>query len=122
MLMLRWGIALGAGWLLLALATPASAQVPIAGNGLTFAPIDTSKNLAAPIPLMPVQKKKSLLSRTYDSVKSLNPLASKPTPQIAPKAAPAQVPQSSAALQALSNIKVPNWPPKVTDVVTGTVK
>ncbi len=120
MLMLRWGIALCAG--LFVLAQTASAQVPSAGNGLKFVAIDTTKNLAAPIPLMPVQKKKSLLSRTYDSVKSLNPLASKPASPIAPKAAPAQVPQSSSALQALSNVKLPNWPPKVTDVVTGTVK
>ncbi len=118
--MLRWGIVPGAGLLVLVLTAPASAQMPAAGNGLKFAPINTTKNLAAPIPVMPVQPRKSLLSRTVASVKSLNPLASKPAAQAAPTAPMPQ--QQGSALKTLSNLKLPSWPPKVSDVVTGTIK
>jgi hypothetical protein len=45
----RWEIVLAAVTLL-GLATQLRAQTPTGGNGLRFVPIDTTKNLATPIP------------------------------------------------------------------------
>ena len=120
-LMLRWGVAPCAALLALSLVGPARAQMPSPGSsGLKYVAIDTTKNLAAPIPVVPVQPKKSLLSRTVNSFKSLNPLAKTPTP---PVGQAAQSLQQGSLLKSLSNnVKLPSIPPKVSDVVTGTIK
>ena len=53
--MQRLGIALAAG-VLLGLATQGRAQLPSNGNGLTFVPLNTTQNLATPLPFNNLQR------------------------------------------------------------------
>src|SRR5947209_5235012 len=92
--MLRWGGMLCAGLVGLALAGSVRAQLPVGGGGNKMVPIDTTRNLAAPIPVVPVAQKKSLLSRTYDSVKSVVPFTGKSSPNVSPVMPMAQLPKN----------------------------
>jgi hypothetical protein len=70
--MRKWGIALAIAGLL-----AAGAQ---AGD-LNFVPVNTSQNLAAPVPMVfgPMVQKKTMLGRAGDKLKSLSPFSSKKT-------------------------------------------
>ena len=83
--MRKWGIALAALGLLAGGARAADT---------TFVPVDTTRNLAAPVPYYgPAMEKKSFFGRVGDSIKSVSPfhvkktLARPPAP-IMPTAAP----------------------------------
>src|SRR5262245_6516175 len=71
-IMRKWGMALAAAGLLAGGA---------AAGDLKFVPVDTTRNVAAPVnvynPLMP--KKKSWIGRVGDSIRSLSPFGSKTT-------------------------------------------
>ncbi len=114
----RWGILLAGGLLALALVGPARAQA------VRNVPIDTTKNLAAPIPLIPVAPKKSLVSRTVNTVKSVVPFVKKSTPQIAPVAPTTQLPNpiKPAIADAISSVTSMLHKPRVSDFVTGSAK
>ena len=128
--MLRWGGFLAAGLVSLALTGAARAQLPSPGStGMNFVPVDTTKNLAAPIPVVPVPPKKSLLSRTVSSVKSVVPFVGKSTPSVSPVMPMAALPKnlqqpqqaaqppSPTLLQTVNNLL--SLKPKVSDVVSG---
>lgn len=108
-----------------ALVAATQAQQPVSGrSGLRFVPIDTTKNLAAPIPLMPQAPKKSFLERTSDRLSSLNPFSSKKSaPSLSPMPPQARLPknmqappQQQPSSGGLSNLKLPEIPPLLTGV------
>ena len=69
--MRKWGIALAAAGLLAGGA---------AAGDLRYVPVDTSRNLAAPVQVYGrVAQKKSWLGRVGNSIKSLSPFSSKKT-------------------------------------------
>lgn len=75
--MTRWGIA-AAAVVLLGLTGPVQAQVPTGGNGMRFVPIDTSRNLATPLPVGNIpQLKKSSLERFFEAVEKALPFFGK---------------------------------------------
>src|SRR5262245_22931006 len=68
-IMQRWGIALAAAGLLASGA---------AAGELKFVPVDTTRNVAAPVNVYsPFGPKKSWLGRVGDSIRSLSPFSSK---------------------------------------------
>src|SRR5262245_25304338 len=71
--MLRWGIVLVAA-VALGVATEARAQLPRGNGQVQFVPIDTTKNLATPIPTVAMpQTKDSYFDRLYNSLASVLP-------------------------------------------------
>ncbi|MFL5340772.1 MAG: hypothetical protein ACJ8F7_11535 [Gemmataceae bacterium] len=131
--MLRWGGLLAAALVGLALTGTARAQLPSPGSsGMNYVPVDTTRNLAAPIPVVPVPPKKSLLSRTYSSVKSVVPFVGKSTPNVSPMMPTAMTPKNMpqpqqpaqasgpTLLQTVNNFL--SLKPKVSDVVSGSAR
>ena len=115
--MLRWKLAIAAGVIVLAVAGSARAQGPSPGStGMQFVPINTTQNLAAPIPVRIMPQRKSLLKRVHDSVSKLSPFSpSQPTMPVA-----TTQPKGTSAAAGLSNLIPPK--PKVTDFVSGAAK
>ena len=89
------GVSMCAAGLVLGVPAGTPAQGPSAGkSGMIYAPIDTTKNLAAPIPLPRLPVKKSFFGRVRSSVASLNPFAKKPDP-VAPVAPTTKLPANA---------------------------
>src|SRR5262249_11430567 len=75
--MFRWGIALAAV-VALGYASQLHAQVPTGGNGLKFVPVDTTRNLAAPVPMVYIpQPKMPLPDRLHNFFASFIPFMTK---------------------------------------------
>jgi hypothetical protein len=94
--------------------------MPSSGStGMKFVPVNTTQNLAAPIPIRVIPKK-TLLQRVHDSVARLNPLApSRPAMPTIPKPTTAP-PKDSQGSSGIANL-LPHKP-RVSDFVTGTFK
>src|SRR5262249_31127066 len=112
---------------LLILSSALHAQLPSSGGtNMQFVPVDTNRNLAAPIPTVPtLQKppapKKPLLARLGDRLAVLNPFHPKQPPakvpgpmQPTPKLPKAQQPSTGSATAPT----LPSIPP----LVQGTIK
>lgn len=113
--MLRWIGLVAVGALVLGFAVPARAQLPTSGaGGMKLVPVDTTRNLAAPVPTIIQPPRKSLLQRTRDSLSRLNPFSTTPKPT-APQQPTTKMPQQNAQQQpntggggGLSLPKIPN--------------
>src|SRR5262245_46443587 len=106
--MLRWGMALAAV-LLLGLTVEARAQaLPTNGGGLTFVPVDTTKNLIAPIPVYgAAQSKGTFFDRFYNVVATILPFMTPrqpTTPQTGPRPL---LPQPSKPTSILGSMQLP---------------
>jgi hypothetical protein len=99
--MLRRGIALSAV-IMLGLAAAGRAQVPSGGNGLRYVPIDTSRNLATPLPASNLgQAKPTLSDRLHATVAKVLPFTAKKQPSIfAPQRPATPSPRGMQAQQA----------------------
>ncbi len=109
--MLRGWMALAAV-LLLGLAVEARAQVlPTNGNGLTFVPVDTTKNLVAPIPVYgAAQNKGSFFDRFYNVVASIVPFMT-PRQPVPPQTGPRPLlPQPTQPTSILGSLQLPKVP------------
>lgn len=126
---MRFGLLAGVVSMLL-LAAEARAQLPRNGNGLTFVPVDTSKNLATPVPTFnkPVEKG-SLMDRLRESLATIMPfkLSSRrnalPEPQMPttklPQGTPSRLPSPVQPTTKLPNaIQLPKLPTPV----SGSIK
>lgn len=85
-----------AGVIVLGLGSSAYAQLPRSGNGMTFVPIDTTRNLATPIPSVNVpQSQPSFFDQLYEKLAKILPFTpkSKRNPLSAPMAPVMQLPQ-----------------------------
>lgn len=120
--MYKWGLALAA-LALLAVATESHAQVrPTNGNGLTFVPVDTTKNLVAPVPIYgAAQPKGSFFDRFYNALATFVPFLTKRQP---PPPASAQLPQKPLPAPGQPASSFPNLPmiPQIPPLVSGSIK
>ncbi|HEV3146549.1 MAG TPA: hypothetical protein VGZ47_21860 [Gemmataceae bacterium] len=107
------------------IASAVQAQQPsVGGTNMQFVPVDTSKNLAAPIPSVPtLQKpappKKPLLARIGDRIGALNPFRPKPAAAKAPGpvSPTTQLPKDQQPPATTPPLSLPQIPP----VVQGTI-
>src|SRR5262245_24103514 len=115
----RWGIVLTAA-VALGLAVEARAQLPRGNGQVQFAPIDTTKNLATPIPTINApQPKDSYFDRLYDALASVLPFPKRNRrPNLAAPLAPivqmpanspgaVQAQQPTSNLPSLPSFKIP---------------
>jgi hypothetical protein len=109
--MLRLGMALAAA-LLLGLAVEARAQaLPTNGNGLTFVPVDTTKNLVAPIPVYgAAQSKGTFFDRFYNTVALILPFMTPRQPGIPQTGPRPLLPQPTKPTSGLGSLKIPEVP------------
>ena len=123
--MKHWTISTLAAFGLFVLASTVHAQLPSAsGPNMQWVPVDTTKNLAAPVPSMkpPTQQQpKPLLARIGDRISALNPFRPKqPAPQVpGPLAPTTQLPKSQ---QPPVNANAPLSLPQIPPLVQGTIK
>jgi hypothetical protein len=84
---------------LVVLATNLPAQTPSpGGTGMQFVPVDTGRNLAAPVPNVmpstPQQPKKGFFGRVADGIGKLNPFRPKTPPATNPTSPTTQLPKN----------------------------
>lgn len=109
--MLKWGMALAAA-LVLGLTAEARAQaLPTNGGGLTFVPVDTTKNLVAPIPVYgAAQTQGTFFDRFYNVVASILPFMT-PRQPVPPQTGPRQMlPQPTKPTSILGSLQLPQVP------------
>jgi hypothetical protein len=118
-----WNISALASVGLVILASAVHAQLPSAGGtNMQFVPVDTTRNLAAPVPTMkppPQQQQKPFLARVGDRLSALNPFR--------PKQPPARVPGPVAPTTQLprdqqppANASAPPSLPQIPPLVQGS--
>ncbi len=118
--MQRWGIVLAAV-VLIGLASEVRAQVPVGGNGMRFVPVDTTKNLATPIPSVNLPKPNlSMQDKIHNVFASFLPFINKrqgtlPGPQMPgntlPKGIASKLPQPQQPTTKTSSL--PTFPPLI---------
>jgi hypothetical protein len=123
--MKNWMIPTLAAAGLFVLSSMVHAQLPSAGGtNMQFVPVDTTKNLAAPVPAMkppPQQQQKPFLAKIGDRLAALNPFR--------PKQPPARVPGPMAPTTQLprdqqppANVSTPPSLPQIPPLVQGSIK